>query len=60
MRKRVLKRTCLLIGCQVLLKLNTQHLVLFADLGQRVLQLNDFSPQLFLKGQLIALNRRQR
>ena len=48
--------TCLLVGCQVLLKLNAQHLVLFAHLGQGVLQLDDLSPQLLLKGQLITLN----
>ena len=41
--------TCLLVGCQVLLKLDPQHLVLFAHLGQSVLQLDDLSPQLLLK-----------
>lgn len=50
------KGTCLLVGCQVLLKLDAQHLVLFAHLGQGILQLDDLSPQLLLKGQLVALN----
>lgn len=47
--------TRLLIGRQVLLKLDAQHLVLFAHLGQRVLQLDDLCAQLLLQPQLIAL-----
>ena len=37
--KLVLAHTRLLIGRQVLFKLDAQHLILLANLGQRVLQL---------------------
>lgn len=47
--------TCLLVGCQVLLELDAQHLVFLAHLGQRVLQLDDLGAELLLQGQLVTL-----
>ncbi|KAG7226348.1 hypothetical protein INR49_013759 [Caranx melampygus] len=49
--------TTLTTQLSVLLKLDAQHLILFAHLGQGILQLDDISPQFLLKGQLITLNR---
>lgn len=45
----------LLVGRQVLFKLDAQHLILLAHLGQRVLQLDNLCAQLLLQPQLIAL-----
>lgn len=48
--------TCLLIGSKGLLKFYPQHLILLADLGQCIFQLDHFRPQLLMKTNLISLH----
>ena len=48
--------TCLFIGSKGLLEFYPQHLILLADLGQCIFQLDHFRPQLLMKTNLISLH----